>query len=46
MPINTGAHDDSRCHQVFAFKQPGMDVCSIYISEGGEAIKKMRRKRE
>jgi len=46
MPINTEAHDDSHCHQVFAVKQPGMDVCSIYISKGGEAIKKMRRKRE
>jgi hypothetical protein len=46
MPINTEARDDSHCHQVFAVKQLGMDVCSIYISEGGEAIKKMRRKRE
>lgn len=46
MAINTGARDDSHCHQVFAVKQPGMnDVCSIYISEGGEAIKKMRRER-
>jgi hypothetical protein len=46
MPINTEARDDSHCHQVFAVKQPGMDVCSIYISKGGEAIKKMRKKRE
>ncbi len=46
MPINTEAHDDRRCHQVFAVKQPGIDVCSIYASIGGEAIKQMRRKRE
>ena len=46
MPINTEPHDDSQCCQVFAVKQPGMDVCSIYTSKGGEAIKKMRRKRE
>ena len=45
MPINTGAHDDRHCHQVFAVKQPGMDVCSIYTPKGGEAIKKMRRKK-
>jgi hypothetical protein len=46
MPINTEARDDSHCHQVFAVKQPGMDVCSIYTTIGGEAIKKMRREKK